>query len=211
MSTQSVEIYDTTLRDGTQQEGISLTARDKLKVARLLDSLGVAYIEGGWPGANPKDDEFFQRAKTELELTSSTLVAFGATRRPSARPEDDEQLAALLAADTDVICLVGKTWDYHVEHALRTTNDVALAMIGDSVEYLRSQGRRVFFDAEHFFDGYQANPEFAVNALRAAHDAGAERVVLCDTNGGFLAHEVQRIVGEVGEALGDATLGLPLP
>ena len=198
MSTRPVEIYDTTLRDGTQQEGISLTARDKLKVANLLDSLGVAYIEGGWPGANPKDDEFFQRAKTELDLQSSTLVAFGATRKANAKPEDDEQLAALLAADTEVICLVGKTWDYHVEHALRTSNDEALAMIGDSVEYLRSQGRRVFFDAEHFFDGYRANPEFAVNALRVAHDAGAERVVLCDTNGGFLSHEVQRIVGEVG-------------
>ena len=148
MSTRPVVIYDTTLRDGTQQEGISLTARDKLHVARLLDTLGVAYIEGGWPGANPKDDEFFQRAKTELELESAKLVAFGATRKSSTRPEDDEQLAALLAADTEVICLVGKTWDYHVEHALRTTNDEALAMIGDSVQYLRSQGRKVFFDAE---------------------------------------------------------------
>jgi len=207
MSTRPVEIYDTTLRDGTQQEGISLTARDKLKVAGLLDNLGVAYIEGGWPGANPKDDEFFERAKTELDLKSSTLVAFGATRKASARPQDDEQLAALLAAETDVICLVGKTWDYHVKYALRTSNDEALAMIGDSVQYLRSQGRKVFFDAEHFFDGYRANPEFAVAALRIAHDAGAERVVLCDTNGGFLSHEVQRIVGEVGEALGDATLG----
>ena len=207
MSSLSVEIYDTTLRDGTQQEGISLTARDKLKIAKLLDTLGVAYIEGGWPGAHPKDDEFFQRAKTELELEHSTLVAFGATRKSSSLPQDDEQLAALLAADTDVICLVGKTWDYHVEHALRTSNDEAVAMIGDSVEYLRAQGRRVFFDAEHFFDGYRANPEFAVAALRTAHDAGAERVVLCDTNGGFLSHEVQRIVGEVGEALGDATLG----
>lgn len=207
MTTQSVEIYDTTLRDGTQQEGISLTARDKLKVASLLDTLGVAYIEGGWPGANPKDEEFFERAKTELNLQTSTLVAFGATRRSGVRPEDDEQLAALLAADTDVICLVGKTWDYHVEHALRTTNDEALKMIGESVEYLRSQGRRVFFDAEHFFDGYRANPEFAVAALQVANDAGAERVVLCDTNGGFLSHEVQRIVGEVGEALGGATLG----
>ena len=207
MSTRPVEIYDTTLRDGTQQEGISLTARDKLHVARLLDSLGVAYVEGGWPGANPKDDEFFQRAKTELKLDTAKLVAFGATRKAATRPEDDGQLAALLAADTEVICLVGKTWDYHVEHALRTTNDEALAMIGDSVAYLRSQGRKVFFDAEHFFDGYRDNPDFAVAALRIAHDAGADRVVLCDTNGGFLSHEVQRIVGEVGEALGDATLG----
>jgi 2-isopropylmalate synthase len=207
MSTRPVEIYDTTLRDGTQQEGISLTARDKLQVARLLDGLGVAYVEGGWPGANPKDDEFFHRAKTELDLEIATLVAFGATRKANTRPEDDEQLAALLAAETDVICLVGKTWDYHVEHALRTSLDEAVAMIGDSVEYLRSQGRRVFFDAEHFFDGYRTNPEFAIAALRAANDAGAERVVLCDTNGGFLSHEVQRTVGEVGEALGDATLG----
>lgn len=207
MSTRPVEIYDTTLRDGTQQEGISLTARDKLKVARLLDNLGVAYIEGGWPGANPKDDEFFRRAQTELNLEDAILVAFGATRKASSRPEDDEQLAALLAAETEVICLVGKTWDYHVEHALRTTNDEALAMIGDSVEYLRAQGRKVFFDAEHFFDGYRDNPEFALAALRVAHDAGADRVVLCDTNGGFLSHEVQRIVGEVGEALGNATLG----
>ncbi|MCP4964436.1 MAG: citramalate synthase [bacterium] len=207
MSTRPVEIYDTTLRDGTQQEGISLTARDKLHVARLLDTLGVAYVEGGWPGANPKDDEFFQRAKTELELESAKLVAFGATRKSSSLPQDDEQLAALLAADTDVICLVGKAWDYHVEHALRTSNDEALAMIGDSVEYLRSKGKKVFFDAEHFFDGYRDNPDFAVAALRVAHDAGADRVVLCDTNGGFLSHEVQRIVGEVGEALGDATLG----
>jgi 2-isopropylmalate synthase len=207
MSTRPVEIYDTTLRDGTQQEGISLTALDKLKVARLLDSLGVAYIEGGWPGANPKDDEFFARAKTELDLEIATLVAFGSTRRARVKPEDDDQLAALLAAETDVICLVGKSWDYHVEHALRASLDEAIAMIGDSVAYLRSKGRRVFFDAEHFFDGYRANPEFALAAARAAHDAGAERVVLCDTNGGFLSHDVQRIVGEVGQALGDATLG----
>jgi len=207
MSTRTVEIYDTTLRDGTQQEGISLTARDKLHVARLLDSLGVAYVEGGWPGANPKDDEFFQRAKTELTLETATLVAFGATRKAHAGPEDDAQLAALLAAETDVICLVGKTWDYHVEHALRTSLDEAIAMIGDSVAYLRSQGRRVFFDAEHFFDGYRTNPDFAIAALQTAHDSGADRLVLCDTNGGFLSHEVQRIVGEVGEALGDATLG----
>jgi len=207
MTTQRVEIYDTTLRDGTQQEGISLTARDKLKVAALLDTLGVAYIEGGWPGANPKDDEFFQRAKTELELKSSTLVAFGSTRRAGAHAEDDEQLAALLAADTDVICLVGKSWDYHVEHALRTSHDEALKMIGDSVDYLRSQGRRVFFDAEHFFDGYRDNPDFALATLRVATDAGAEQVVMCDTNGGFLSHQVQRVVGEVGEALGDAILG----
>ncbi len=202
-----VEIYDTTLRDGTQQEGMSLTAGDKLRVARLLDDLGVSFVEGGWPGANPKDDEFFARAKDELELHTATLVAFGATRHSKANAEDDEQLAALLAAGTDAICLVGKSWDYHVEHALRTTPDEAIAMVADSVAYLRSKGRRVFFDAEHFFDGYRANPDFALAVLRGAFDAGAERLVLCDTNGGFLSHEVERTIGEVTEAIPDATYG----
>ncbi|MFQ5521971.1 MAG: citramalate synthase [Acidimicrobiia bacterium] len=204
---RTIEIYDTTLRDGTQQEGISLTVGDKLAVARLLDELGVAYIEGGWPGANPKDDEFFARARRELGLENATLVAFGSTRRPRSHADDDPQLAALLAADTEVICLVGKAWDYHVEHALRASRDEALAMVEDSVAYLRGQGKRVFFDAEHFFDGYRSDSDFALAVLRAARDAGAERIILCDTNGGFLSHEVQRIVGEVGEALGDATLG----
>ncbi len=205
--TKTVEIYDTTLRDGTQQEGISLTAGDKLRIARLLDELGVAFVEGGWPGANPKDDEFFARAHDELDLETATLVAFGSTRRAAVRPEDDPQLAALLAARTKAICLVGKAWDYHVEHALRTTKDEAIAMVADSIEYLRSEGRRVFFDAEHFFDGYRANPDFAVAVLTAARDAGAERLVMCDTNGGFLAHEVQRIVGEVTETVGNGTFG----
>jgi len=203
----TVEIYDTTLRDGTQQEGISLTAGDKLAISRLLDDLGVAYIEGGWPGSNPKDDEFFRRARTELNLEASTLVAFGSTRRPGGDAATDDQLAALVEADTEVVCLVGKSWDYHVQYALRTEPEEALAMISDSVEHLRSVGRRVFFDAEHFFDGYRANPEFAVAALRAAHEAGAERLVLCDTNGGTLPHDAERIVGEVAEQIPDAVLG----
>jgi len=203
----TIEIYDTTLRDGTQQEGISLTAGDKLAISRLLDALGVAYIEGGWPGSNPKDNEFFERAKTELNLETSTLVAFGSTRHAGADAADDPQLAALVAADTDVICLVGKSWDYHVEHALRTTKDEALAMISDSVAHLRSVDRRVFFDAEHFFDGYRTNPEFALATLRAAHEAGAERLVLCDTNGGTLPHDAGRIVAEVAEAVPGAVLG----
>ncbi|NNC74066.1 MAG: citramalate synthase [Acidimicrobiia bacterium] len=203
----NIEIYDTTLRDGTQQEGISLTAGDKLRVASLLDELGVNYIEGGWPGANPKDDEFFRRARTELDLATATLTAFGSTRRKGIRPEDDEQLEALLAAETPVVCLVGKTWDYHVEHALRTDATEAIAMVEDSIGYLVSQGRRVFFDAEHFFDGYHGNSGFALDVLRAAQNAGAERLVLCDTNGGFLDHQVERIVGEVGEALDDPKLG----
>jgi 2-isopropylmalate synthase len=204
---RKVEIYDTTLRDGTQQEGISLTAGDKLAICGLLDDLGVAYIEGGWPGANPKDDEFFARAKDELRLTSASLVAFGSTRRPGRPAADDDQVRALLDADTSTVCLVGKTWDYHVEHALRTDEAEAVAMIADTVAFLRDHGREVFFDAEHFFDGYRSNPDFAVAALRAAHDAGASRLVMCDTNGGFLGHEVERIIGEVTEALPDATFG----
>lgn len=204
---RTVEIYDTTLRDGAQQVGISLTVRDKLTICSLLDDLGVAYIEGGWPGANPKEDEFFRRARKELDLTTAKLVAFGATRRAGAAPEDDPQVANLLEASTDTVCLVGKTWDYHVEHALRTSLDEAIAMIGDTVAYFREQGRDVFFDAEHFFDGYRTNPDFAVAALQAAHDAGASRLVLCDTNGGFLSHEVERIIGEVTERVPDGTFG----
>ncbi len=202
-----VEIYDTTLRDGTQREGISLTVGDKLKVAALIDSLGIPYIEGGWPGANPKDDEFFARARDELKLESAALVAFGATRRAGGDAADDPQVAALLAAGTEVVCLVGKSWDYHVTEALRTTLDEAVAMAADTVAYLRTQGRRVFFDAEHFFDGYAANPGFAVSVLRAVHEAGAERLVLCDTNGGTLPDGVAQVVADVKEAVPDAILG----
>ncbi|MGI9667881.1 MAG: citramalate synthase [Acidimicrobiia bacterium] len=201
------EIYDTTLRDGTQQEGISLTAGDKLKICALLDDLGVAYIEGGWPGANPKEDEFFKRARTELDLTTSKLVAFGSTRRPNMAVEDDEQVQRLLEAGTGTICLVGKTWDYHVEHALRASKEEAVAMISDTVSFFRSHGREVFFDAEHFFDGYRSNPDFATAALAAAHDAGAARLVMCDTNGGFLSHEVEHIIGSVTESVPDGTFG----
>ena len=204
---RTVEIYDTTLRDGTQQEGISLTVKDKLSICSLLDDLGVSYIEGGWPGANPKEDEFFKRARTELELTTAKLVAFGATRKAGVKAQDDAQVQRLLEAETGPVCLVGKTWDYHVEHALRTSLDEAVAMIGDTVAYFRSQGKDVFFDAEHFFDGYRTNPAFAIAALQAAHDAGASRLVLCDTNGGFLSHEVQSIVGAVTGAISDATFG----
>ncbi|GMQ92566.1 MAG: citramalate synthase [Acidimicrobiia bacterium] len=204
---RTVEIYDTTLRDGTQQEGISLTVRDKLTICGLLDELGVTYIEGGWPGANPKEDEFFKRVKTELVLDTAKLVAFGATRKAGVKPEDDSQVQKLLEAETGTVCLVGKTWDYHVEHALRTTPEEAIAMVGDTVAYFRGRGRDVFFDAEHFFDGYRSDPEFAVAALQAAHDAGASRLVMCDTNGGFLSHEVERIIGEVTEKVPDGTFG----
>lgn len=205
--TSRVEIYDTTLRDGTQQEGISLTVGDKLTICGLLDDLGVAYIEGGWPGANPKDDEFFKRARSELTLSTAELVAFGSTRRSGILPGDDDQVVALLEAGTSTVCIVGKTWDYHVEHALRTDQREAIAMIADTISFFRNHDREVFFDAEHFFDGYRSNPDFAVAALRAAHDAGATRLVMCDTNGGFLGHEVERIIGEVTESIPEGTYG----
>ncbi len=194
---ESVDIYDTTLRDGSQQEGLSLTVDDKLRVAEQLDHLGVAYIEGGWPGANPKDEEFFARAPSELHLSTSTLVAFGSTRRPGARPDADETLRQLVKANTSAVCIVAKAWDYHVTEALRTDLDEAVRMAADSVEFLRHAGLRVFLDAEHFFDGYRANPEFSLRVLRAAEEAGAEALVLCDTNGGTLPHEVDRVLSEV--------------
>jgi len=204
----NLEIYDTTLRDGSQQEGISLTVGDKLRIAGLLDELGFAYIEGGWPGALPKDDEFFARARKDLEFQNATLVAFGSTRRPSTRASNDSQLQDLLEAETTTICIVGKTWDYHVREALRTDLDEGLRMISESVSYLAANDRRVFFDAEHFFDGYRANSEYALKALRAAHEAGAERLVLCDTNGGTLPDEIIHIVERVGEVVPEAELGV---
>ena len=194
---EAVDIYDTTLRDGSQQEGLSLTVEDKLRVAEQLDHLGVAYIEGGWPGANPKDEAFFRLAPTELHLRSATLVAFGSTRRPHARVEDDETLRHLLRAGTEAVCIVAKAWDYHVTEALRTDLDEAVRMAGESVAHLVDHGLRVFFDAEHFFDGYRRNPAFSLQVLRAAEEAGAETLVLCDTNGGTLPDEVERVMREV--------------
>jgi len=202
------EIYDTTLRDGSQQEGISLTVGDKLRIASLLDELGVDYVEGGWPGANPKDDEFFHRAKRELDFGTSTLVAFGSTRRPRGTVADDPQLRALLAAETEVICIVGKSWDYHVLEALRTDLDEGVRMVEESIEYLRNHDRRVFFDAEHFFDGFRTNPEYALRVLQAATEAGAERLVLCDTNGGTLPSPILNTIGRVQEAFPGSQLGV---
>jgi 2-isopropylmalate synthase len=199
---ESVDIFDTTLRDGSQQEGLSLTVEDKLRVAEQLDHLGVAYIEGGWPGANPKDDEFFRRAPTELRLGTSTLVAFGSTRRPGAKADADETLRKLVDADTSTVCIVAKSWDRHVTDALRTDLDEAVAMVADSVDFLRRRDKRVFLDAEHFFDGYLHNAEFALRVLRAAEEAGAETLVLCDTNGGTLPHDVAAIVLDVVDRSG---------
>ncbi|MGA7096638.1 MAG: citramalate synthase, partial [Acidimicrobiia bacterium] len=201
---KTAEIYDTTLRDGTQAEGLSPTVGEKLRVVRLLDELGVHFIEGGWPGANPKDDEFFERAKTELALERSRLVAFGSTRRPGTRPQDDPQLEALLAAETDFVCLVGKSSELHVTKALNTSLEEGLDMVGSSVEYLRSLGKTVFFDAEHFFDGYRANAEYSLAVLAAAADARAERIVLCDTNGGALPGDVAPTISAVRERVATA-------
>tara|TARA_B100000676_G_scaffold237477_1_gene237633 strand:- start:200 stop:1825 length:1626 start_codon:yes stop_codon:yes gene_type:complete len=208
-SKRSIEIYDTTLRDGSQLEGISLTVEDKLRIAEQLDSLGVHYIEGGWPGANPKDDEFFERAKEELSLETSVFVAFGSTRRAKGKVDQDQTLANLLGANTEVVCIVGKCWDYHVREALQTSLEEGVAMVADSIEYLVANGRRVFFDAEHFFDGYKNNPEFSLQVLEAAAMAGAERLILCDTNGGTLPHEVEQAVGDVVEHL-DVGVGVHL-
>src|SRR5579859_4179230 len=205
---ESVDIYDTTLRDGRQQEGLSLTVDDKLRVAEQLDHLGVQYIEGGWPGANPKDAEFFRRAAAgELQLHRATLVAFGSTRKAGGKAETDPVLADMMSARTGVVCLVAKSAEWHVTETLRTSLTEAVDMVADSVGYLVSQGKRVFLDAEHFFDGYRANPAFSLDVLRAAHRAGAEVIVLCDTNGGTLPFEVERVVGAVRQTFGDVGVG----
>ena len=206
----TVELYDTTLRDGTQQEGISLSVADKLRVARTIDSLGLPYIEGGWPGANPKDTEFFKRAaEGELELANATLVAFGMTRKPGREAAGDENLAALLEARTPIVTLVGKSDIRHVTDAIGTTGEENLAMLRSSFELLRAEGRRAFYDAEHFFDGYRRDRSYALEALRAAIAGGAECVVLCDTNGGMLPATVREVVSDVvAEVGGSAQVGI---
>ena len=206
---EMVEVFDTTLRDGLQVEGVSATVDDKLRIAEQLDFLGVHFIEGGWPGANPKDIEFFARAATELRLSTSTLVAFGSTRRPKGKVDDDVTLRNLLDANTSAVCIVAKSWDYHVLEALQTTLDEGEAMIADSVAFLTGAGRRVMVDMEHFFDGYKRNPEFSLRALEAAVVKGASHVVLCDTNGGSLPHEIEQIVADVYRHVGnDVTIGI---
>jgi 2-isopropylmalate synthase len=199
-----VELYDTTLRDGAQQADLSYTVEDRLRILHKLDQVGFPYIEGGWPGANPRDTEFFKLATKET-LTHAQLTAFGMTRRAAEHAEDSQVLRDLLDAGTEVVCLVGKAWDLHVTEALRTDLDEGVAMVGDSVAFLRAQGRRVFFDAEHFFDGYRSDRSFAMRVVAAAEEAGAERIVLCDTNGGMLPFDIARIVDVVR-----AQAGVPL-
>jgi 2-isopropylmalate synthase len=200
-------VYDTTLRDGAQQEGLSLTVADKLVIARRLDEFGVGFIEGGWPGAIPKDTEFFRRARSELNLRHAQLAAFGSTRRPLAAVASDPQVAALRESGAPVVTLVAKSHDRHVELALRTTLDENLAMIADTVSHLRAEGQRVFLDAEHFFDGYRSNPAYALAVVRTAAEAGADVVTLCDTNGGMLPSELKDVVATVAADTG-ARLGI---
>ena len=202
----SVQLYDTTLRDGAQREGISFSVVDKLKIAQKLDELGIHFIEGGWPGSNPKDTEFFNKAK-RLNLTRSKLVAFGSTRRPKTKAEADASLKALASAGVDVVTIVGKSSELQVTQVLETTLDENLSMVSDSIEYLKAKGLTVFFDAEHFFDGFKTNPKYALQVLKVAAEAGADCLVLCDTNGGSLPGEVTAAV-EAAKSTADVPLGI---
>src|SRR5690349_12276083 len=195
---QRIFVYDTTLRDGSQGEGISFSVEDKINLAKKLDELGVDYIEGGWPGSNPKDEEFFARAANGyLNLKNAKLTSFGSTRRANIRPEDDGNLRLLMQSKTPVVTLFGKTWDLHVKHALNTTLEENLAMIGDSVGFFKQAGHELIYDAEHFFDGFKANPDYALATLAEAAKAGADWIVLCDTNGGLITFEVPEIMARV--------------
>jgi 2-isopropylmalate synthase len=200
-------IYDTTLRDGAQQEGLNLSVHDKLTIARHLDDLGVGFIEGGWPGANPKDTEFFALAKKELKLKNATFVAFGATRRPNVKAADDALLGALRDSGAPAVTLVAKAFDRHVDLALKTSLDENLEMIRDSITHLRQEGQRVFLDAEHFFDGYRNNRAYALEVVRVAAESGADVIALCDTNGGMLPDELSQVVHDVLQA-SSARLGI---
>lgn len=201
-----VKLYDTTLRDGAQTEGISYSVQDKIRIAKRLDELGIHYIEGGWPGANPKDSEFFQQMK-KFKLKNSQLVAFGSTRRPHKKVYLDSNIRGILGAKTEVVNIFGKSWDLHVKYALKTTLDENLKMIRDSISYLISKEKTVIYDAEHFFDGYKENPEYALKTILVAQDTGAKTIVLCDTNGGTLTEDVTKIIQEIKSKI-DTPLGI---
>ena len=190
---RQVEIYDTTLRDGSQTEDIAFSVEDKLRITEKLDELGIHYIEGGWPGSNPKDIEYFKKV-LKLRLKNSRVIAFGSTHRPKHKVDEDTTLRALLDSKAEIVTIFGKTWDFHVAEALRISPEENLDIINNSVSYLKKHVNKVLFDAEHFFDGYKANPEYAMKCLSAAQNAGADCLVLCDTNGGSLPNEVKGIV-----------------
>src|SRR5574341_1957940 len=195
-----IQIYDTTLRDGTQSEGFTLSSNDKVRIAQKLDELGVAFIEGGWPGSNPKDVEFFERAR-DMQWKNALIAAFGSTCRVKGGPEDDANIKALLDSQTPVCTIFGKTWTLHVKEVLLTTLEDNLRIIEQSVAYLKANGKRVIYDAEHFFDGYKADFAYALETLKAAIRGGAEIVVLCDTNGGTLPWELEKIIQDLKLAL----------
>ncbi|MBI4633008.1 MAG: citramalate synthase [Deltaproteobacteria bacterium] len=207
MGKGDVLIYDTTLRDGTQGEQINFSAEEKLRIAHRLDDMHFHYIEGGWPGSNPKDMRFFELAKN-FSFKHARLTAFGSTRKPNSRPEDCLNLAAVLAAETPAAAIVGKGWDLHATEILGISLDENIAMIRDSVAYMKSKGKEVFFDAEHFFDGYKNNPRYASRTIEAALDAGADMIVLCDTNGGTMPHELAAIIGEIFSFIPARLLGI---
>jgi 2-isopropylmalate synthase len=204
---KEIKIYDTTLRDGSQGEGISFSVKDKVKITKKLDQLGVHYIEGGWPGSNPKDMEFFKQSK-ELKFKNSELVAFGSTRRPKVSPSDDTNLKALIKSGVKLVAIFGKTWDMHVTDVLKVSLQENLRMIRDTVEFLKSRNLYVFYDAEHFFEGYIRNKDYALETLRSAISAGCNAVVLCDTNGGMLTHELGSIVRAVSSECPNITIGI---
>ena len=204
MARERLYLFDTTLRDGAQTNGVDFTLNDKLAIAKMLDELGVDYVEGGYPGANPTDTQLF----AEERALGATFTAFGMTRRPGRSTSNDPGIAALLEARADAICFVAKSWDYHVRVALETTEEENLASIRDSIAAARARGREVLLDCEHFFDGFKANPRHALACARAAYDAGARWVVLCDTNGGALPHEVGEIVSEVVKTIPGDHVGI---
>src|SRR6266540_2878805 len=191
-----VKLYDTTLRDGTQAEDVSLLVEDKIRIARRLDEMGIHYIEGGWPGSNPKDVAFFKDIRKE-KLSHAKIAAFGSTRRAKDTPEKDHNIRTLIQSEADAITIFGKTWDFHVREALRISLEENLELIYDSLEYLKAHAPEVFYDAEHFFDGYKANPEYAIKTLKAAEDAKVDCIVLCDTNGGTMPFETVEIIKAV--------------
>ena len=207
MDDAKVTLYDTTLRDGTQAEGISLSVEDKLKITRLLDNLGIDYIEGGWPGSNPKDVEYFQRVQN-MALKHAKITAFGSTCRVGTSPADDDNIQAMVNAQTPVVAVVGKSWTLHVTDVLRTTLEENLRIIRETVAYVKAHGKEVVFDAEHFFDGYKDDPDYTLSTLQAAVEGGADLLVLCDTNGGSMPWEVEPIVAEIIRTFPDNTIGI---